>query len=148
MANYSPGIIRARSPTNGGGGSAPSGGGGQNYSGNGLPSVTPTTPTDAATFESLDLNLFFDWDTNSLKWRSRGAVQETTILNLPANAWTRLPPTTLLTRIDSYRTFRASDEMEVDSFANRISPIDGWPEIESANPYTGLIVRCIGSIVI
>lgn len=135
-------------PISGGGASPPSGSSGQSYTGNGLPVIAPTAPTAPATFESLDLNIFFDWDTNSLKWRSRGLVREQTVLDLPANSWTRLPPTTLLTRIDSYRIYRASDELELSTFAERPSPIDGWPEIESISAYTGLVVQCIGEIVI
>lgn len=145
--SYFTGIQRPRSPTSGGS-SPPPLSGAQEYRGNGLPSITPTNPSIGATFESLDLDIFFDWDTNSLKWRSRGAVKETTILNLPANAWTRLPTTALLTQIDSYRIFRASDDLELDTFAKRPSPIDGWPEIESGSPYTGLKVQCTGAITI
>lgn len=146
MNSYSPGISRARAPTTTviSGGAPP----GQDYTGNGLPAVTPNIPTSPASYESLDLNLFFDWDTNGLKWRSRGVVEEVTTLNLQANVWTRLPPTALLTQITNYRIFRQLDNLELDTFAERPSPIDGWPEIESLSAYTALTVRCFGDVVI
>jgi hypothetical protein len=109
--------------------------------------ITPTDTGAAATYESLNLNLFFDWDTNSQAWRSRGQVREITTFSLVSDQWTRLPATALLTRIDEYTIFDSSGVLK-DSFDQRLSTTDGWPEVNSLTAYTGLSVHCFGEIVI
>jgi hypothetical protein len=144
--SYFPGIQRQRPFAGPSSFTAPTGVN-QVYSGQGLPQITPTVQGAAATYESLNLNLFFDWDTNSQVWRSRGQAREITSLNLASDQWTRLPATVLLTRIDEYRIFDSSGVLK-DSFDQRLSTTDGWPEVNSLTAYTGLSIHCFGEIVI
>jgi hypothetical protein len=146
--SYFPGITR-RPGTSGGGGVAapPVSGGGQSYSGVGLPSITPANPSLEATFESLDLNVFFRWDTSSSKWRSMGQLREEIPMNITPNTWTRIPPAALLTSIDEHTIYRSTGEV-AGFIESRRSSVDGWPELRSLNAYSGLIARCFGEVSI
>jgi hypothetical protein len=148
MANYFPGVQRLRSSPVSTTTNSPPATGVQSYSGQGLPSITPAVQSSPAVYESLNLNLFLDWDTNSLRWRSRGQVKESISFNLPANAWTRLPLTALIARIDEYTIIRDSDGVELDTLEKRHATSDGWPEVQSLTAYNGLTAICFGEIVV
>ena len=119
----------------------------QILSGNGLPAVAPPNPAEDATYESLDLNAFWRWDTNDQLWRSAGQLKEILVLtSLQASTWTRMPNAAVLTSIDEWTLTRA-DGQPLIAIDNRRAA-DGWPELHSLNAYLNLQIKAFGESVI
>jgi hypothetical protein len=118
----------------------------QYITGNGIPTVSPAIPADDAVYESLDLNIFYRWDTDTRLWRSTGQVKELLVLaSLPASTWTRMPTATVLTSIDEWLLFRADGQALTTIDYRRAT--DGWPELHSLNAYSNLQIRAFGESV-
>jgi hypothetical protein len=118
----------------------------QYVTGNGIPQTAPARPAEDAVFESLDLNVFFRWDTDTRLWRSTGQVKELLVLaSLQASTWTRMPQATILTSIDDWLLFRA-DGSAITTIDHRRAS-DGWPELNSLNAYSNVQIRAFGESV-
>jgi hypothetical protein len=118
----------------------------QYVTGNGVPQTAPARPGEDAVYESLDLNVFYRWDTDTRLWRSTGQVKELLVLqSLPASTWTRMPTATVLTSIDDWLLFRADGQALTTIDYRRAA--DGWPELNALNAYSNIQIRAFGESV-